>query len=72
MVAKLKSAYLDIATGQMTTAEPVDIVLNGTRITSDSMSIAQNGKLLVFDKRVRVNIDPRAQDAAGGQDTPTR
>ena len=56
----------------MTTAEPVDIVLNGTKITSDSMSIAQNGKLLVFEKRVKVHIDPRAQDSAGGQDTPTR
>jgi lipopolysaccharide export system protein LptC len=72
MVAKLKSAYLDIGAGLMTSKEPVDIMLDGARITSDTMSIAQNGKLLVFDKRVKVNIDPRAMDAAGGQDTPTR
>lgn len=72
MVAKLKSAYLDISTGHMETTEPVDIVLKGIRIASDSMSIAENGKVMVFDKRVKVHIDPREQDKANGQDTPTR
>lgn len=64
MVAKLKSANLDIGAGGMTSKDPVDITFNGTRITSDSMSIAQSGKILVFENRVRVLIDRHDDDAA--------
>ena len=72
MVAKLKSAYLDIGTGKMSTKDPVDIALKGGKITADTMSIANNGKVLVFEQRVRVFIDPRQQDAAAGDETPVR
>jgi lipopolysaccharide export system protein LptC len=59
MVAKLKSAHLDIGGGGLTTDQPVDISLNGTTITSDTMSVTDNGKVLTFEKRVRVNIEPK-------------
>jgi len=61
MVAKLKSAYLDMNGGSMKTSDPVDITVNGARITSDTMQIADNGKVLVFENRVKVNIDPTKQ-----------
>jgi lipopolysaccharide export system protein LptC len=64
MVAKLKSAFLDMAKGTMKTDDPVDITRNGSRITSDSMAVQDNGKVLVFEKRVRVNIDPATMKAA--------
>lgn len=64
MVAKLKSAFLDMGKGSMNTDDPVDITRNGSRITSDTMSVQDNGKVLVFEKRVRVNIDPAAMKAA--------
>lgn len=64
MVAKLKSAFLDMDKGSMSTDDPVDITRNGSRITSDTMSVQDNGKVLVFEKRVRVNIDPAAMKAA--------
>ena len=64
VVAKLNSVYLDIAKGDMTTRDPVDISQNGSRITSDSMTVQDNGKVLVFEKRVRVNIDPAKMKSA--------
>lgn len=71
MVAKLQSAYLDIGQGGMKTDDPIDIQLQGAKITSDSMTILENGKVLVFEKRVRMNIDPSrlkaGEDAGGGE-----
>jgi lipopolysaccharide export system protein LptC len=72
MVAKLKSAFLDISKGSMKTADPVDIQLHGSRITADSMAVLENGKRILFETRVRMNIDPTemkaAQAAKGGTD----
>jgi lipopolysaccharide export system protein LptC len=64
MVAKLKSAFLDMGKGNMKTTEPVDISRAGSRITSETMSVEDNGKVLIFEKRVRVNIDPAQAKAA--------
>jgi lipopolysaccharide export system protein LptC len=70
MVAKLKSAYLDMGSGAMKSDEPVEISLDGSKITSDSMSMLDNGKVVVFEKKVRVDIDPArmkaAQNGSGG------
>jgi lipopolysaccharide export system protein LptC len=72
MVAKLKSAYLDIGQGGMKTDEAVDIQLKDAEVTSDSMTVLENGKVMIFENRVRMNIDPRrlktAQNTSGGQD----
>jgi len=67
MEARLKSAFLDIAKGNMKTEDPVDIVRKGARITSDTMSVEDHGKVLIFEKRVRVNIDPATLRAANGK-----
>lgn len=64
MVAKLKSAFLDIGKGTMKTDDPVDITRDGSRVTSDTMTVQDHGKVLVFEKRVRVNIDPATMKAA--------
>ncbi|MBN9236416.1 MULTISPECIES: LPS export ABC transporter periplasmic protein LptC [Phyllobacteriaceae] len=58
MVVKLKSAFLDMAKGNMKTNDPVDIVTRGSHIMSDTMSVESGGKVLVFEKRVRVNLEP--------------
>lgn len=65
MVAKLKSAFLDMDKGTMKTIHPVDITRQGSRITADEMRVEDNGKVLVFEKRVRMNIDPAQAKAAG-------
>lgn len=56
--ATINSAFIDMGNSTMKTADPVDITMNGTRITADSMSVLEKGKLFVFDKRVRLVIDP--------------
>jgi len=64
----LKSAFLDIGKGIMKTDDPVDITRNGSRVTSDTMTVQDNGKVVVFEKRVRVNIDPATMKAAENSD----
>jgi lipopolysaccharide export system protein LptC len=64
VVAKLKSVYLDMGKGIMRTDDPVEISRGGSRITADSMSVEGNGKVLVFENRVRVTIDPASLKAA--------
>lgn len=64
IIAKLKSIYLDMGKGTMKTTEPVDVSRGGSRITADSMSVQDNGKVLVFENKVRVNIDPASLKAA--------
>ncbi len=59
LVAELQSAYIDVDKGEMTTTRPVEIRLDGSRITSDRMQVVDNGKVLIFEKRVRVDIDPK-------------
>jgi lipopolysaccharide export system protein LptC len=46
--------------------------MDGATITSETMAIRENGKVLVFEKRVRMDIDPQrlkaAQQANGDPD----
>lgn len=57
MVAKLHTAFLDIDKGTLKSDDPVDIQMKGSRITSDAMTVLENGRVVVFDRRVRMNID---------------
>jgi lipopolysaccharide export system protein LptC len=63
VVARLRSALVDIAAGRMSTTDPVEIRYKGASIASDGMSVEDNGKVVIFEKRVRVNIEPRAAGA---------
>ena len=64
MVAKLKSAFVDVGKGNLKTADAVEIAIKGTKISADSMSVLENGKILVFDRRVRMQIRPDSFKAA--------
>lgn len=64
MEAKFKSVFLDMGKGSMKTDNPVDVSRAGSRITADSMSVEENGKVVVFENRVRVNIDAASLKAA--------
>ncbi|MGE3364386.1 MAG: LPS export ABC transporter periplasmic protein LptC [Rhizobiaceae bacterium] len=57
MTAQLTSAFVDISKGNLETADPVEIVLNGTRVQADSMKVFEKGKVLVFENRVRMHIN---------------
>ena len=64
MTATLKSADIDINSRYLSTAEPVDITTAQARITADSMTVMDGGKVLVFDRKVKMTIDPSALDGA--------
>lgn len=69
MTAKLNSANIDMNAGSMSTGDPVEILLNGSRITALSMNMADNGRVIVFENRVRVDIEPSEpadKTASGG------
>jgi lipopolysaccharide export system protein LptC len=57
MTAQLTSAFVDISKGNLETAQPVEIVLNGTQVQADSMKVFEKGKVLVFENRVRMHIN---------------
>lgn len=70
MVAKFRSAFIAIGNGNMKTADPVDIKLQRSHITADSLDVEQRGKVLVFDRNVRVVMQPqglKSADAASGE-----
>lgn len=70
IVAKLQSAFVDIANGSLKSTTPVDIQSNGSRIVAGSMSVLDSGKSVVFASRVKVNIDlgqMKAAQAAKGE-----
>lgn len=66
VVARLKSAEVDIATSELKTDEPVEIDMEGMRVRANTFR-SDGGKRLIFEDRVRVEIDPKQmQRAAAG------
>ncbi|MEO3997717.1 LPS export ABC transporter periplasmic protein LptC [Mesorhizobium sp. CAU 1732] len=64
ITALLKSASVDIAKGSLNTQHPVDITLDGARIEADSMTVKEKGAVMIFDRRVRMNIDGKKLQTA--------
>ena len=68
MEARLKSAVIDIGRGTLSTDEAVEIDVDGSHITADSMTVSDGGELLVFEKRVKVLVEAkRINTAAAGE-----
>jgi len=63
-VARLESALIDMGTGRMTTDKPVSIKYKTASISSDTMSVEQNGKVVIFEKHVQVNVVPPKNETA--------
>lgn len=55
--AVLQSAVMDISAGNLDTTDPVDITLDGAHISADSMSVRDKGAVMIFENRVRMQID---------------
>ncbi|GGA88464.1 membrane protein [Brucella endophytica] len=72
LTAKLKSADVNISSGQITTDQPVDIQNGNAHISADKMQIRDNGKVMVFEDKVRLVIDPAKEQksavSASGND----
>lgn len=68
MTAALETAKVNIATSEMSTDKPVDIKTEGSHITADSMKITHGGKVVIFENRVRLNIDSKQLKQAQAAD----
>ena len=66
MVAKLASAAINIGQSTLISDEPVDITAKGSHITADSLQVFDGGKHLIFDKKVRLSIDPKQLNKSAG------
>jgi lipopolysaccharide export system protein LptC len=58
LTARLRSAQVDIAAGELKTSDPVEIEQEGATITADSLDVRDKGKVFVFENRVRMTLDP--------------
>ena len=68
LTAKLSSANINLGESELRTSDPVDIVQDGSRITADTFQVLERGKVFLFEKRVRVTIDPTdAKTAEAGK-----
>lgn len=56
--ATFQSASIDMGKGTLVTEQPVALRIKGASIDAGKMSIAENGKVIVFDNRVQMNLDP--------------
>ena len=55
--AVLRSADINLKSGQITTDKPVDIRSGNTHILADSMQVKDNGKVLIFENKVQMTVD---------------
>ena len=68
MVAKLQNAVFDFDARSLKTECPVDITRAGTHIKADSMTISEGGASVVFEKRVRMVLQPEFMNKNGEPD----
>lgn len=57
--ARLGSALIDIGASELRSKGPVEIEQNGSRISARSFQVLEGGKVFVFEKQVRMTIDPQ-------------
>lgn len=56
--AHLETADVNVAEGRVTTDDPVRVEMTNMVLTAKTMSVADNGRHLVFEGGVSVNVDP--------------
>jgi lipopolysaccharide export system protein LptC len=64
LVARLKSAKLDMGKGDLSSEEPVEIDTRTMTVTADRMDITEGGEVMVFEQRVKVLLNERRVDTA--------
>lgn len=64
MVAQLQSALISMDGSGLETNDPVHIDRKGSVITADSMTVSDGGSLMLFEKRVRVQIPAKQIETA--------
>ncbi|MGH6859914.1 MAG: LPS export ABC transporter periplasmic protein LptC [Phyllobacterium sp.] len=67
ITALLQSADIDIAGNTMSTDQPVSVKNRNGSIVADSMQITDGGKVVTFEKRVRLVIQPTKLQEGGNE-----
>jgi lipopolysaccharide export system protein LptC len=67
LVAKLEGGVFDFDAQSLKTEMPVDIKRPGTHIRADSMTISDGGARLLFEKRVRMVLQPPATQQSASE-----
>lgn len=65
MSIRLKDAHIDIETGTLDTTQPVVVDTGRAVVSSDTLSVQEKGKRIVFESRVRMTIRPAGAAGAG-------
>lgn len=58
MVARMRSAEVDIDASVLNSDQPVEIEMDGMRLSAGTFRASEGGSRLVFENRVRVELDP--------------
>jgi lipopolysaccharide export system protein LptC len=67
MTVFMSSAVMDLAAGTLKATDNVDVTRREGAISSQEATYSKDGKTLVFEKKVRMTVDPRAGGAPAGQ-----
>jgi lipopolysaccharide export system protein LptC len=71
---KLRSAFVQFKSGNVTSNEPVEVSFGNGSIEADKLKVTDNGKVMSFEGRVRTVLEPSRsspspKDAAGASST---
>jgi len=67
MKAELQSADIDLAGGNLTTSDPVSIRSDEASVVAQSMKMQDKGRVIIFQDKVRMTINPSALKPKDGK-----
>lgn len=65
--AQMRSADIDIGTGEMATSDPVAIQTGEASVVAQSMKMQDNGRVIILQDKVRMTINPSAIKPKDGE-----
>lgn len=65
MKIRMVDAQIDIETGKMETNSPVEVDTGRANVRSDRLTVEDNGKMIIFENRVRMTILPFNESDGG-------
>lgn len=66
MSIRMEGASIDIETGRLTTDQPVSVDTGRAQVRSQSLTVGDEGKRIIFDKGVRMTLNPIDPEKAAG------
>lgn len=67
MIIRMEDADIDIESGRMQTRNPVSVDTGRARVTAEALTVSENGKVIVFENRVRMTLMPIGENDGSGE-----